>query len=331
MKFFSHEFLWQTWSGRIAFVNLVVFLNMIRSSGSVWMPDPETIIAFGAKDPVLLATGEGWRVLTNIFEHIGFLHFLMNMAALKNVGPQIEEIAGRNWFLLVYLLSGVCGSLISNEFSLSVSAGASGSIMGLLGFGLFVEWQLRRRVTEITGKSPKLGVYFINTVFIVLLGLTIPNIDNAAHIGGLLVGFAVGFVVLCVKPNRLLKLRKRTGAAILVAIILLTAFLFSRAVDDEKIYARYAARAETAESLPEKWYSLTQLSRMRPTDMSVRLKRLQIMIDGGEFDMAVEEVAECVKIGCDQGELNAYFGLLELDGRKQLADRLRDLLPSTQH
>ncbi len=294
------------------------------------MPNPETIIQFGAKDPVLVATGESWRLLANIFEHIGFLHFFMNMAALKSVGPQIEEIAGRNWFLLVYFLSGVFGSLVSNEFNLSLSAGASGAIMGLLGFGLFVEWQIRRRVTELTGQSPKLGVYFFNTIFIVVMGFTIPNIDNAAHIGGLVVGFVVGFVVLCFKPNRLLKLRPQTGRAILASIIAASIILYLRAVDEPKVFARYMDLADEADSPAERWFALVHAVRLRPADTELRVKRLQMMIDDGEFDLAVEEAAECVKQGCNLNALEIYLVKLEGDGRKQIADRIRSVLPVTQ-
>jgi len=161
-------------------INLIVFLLMTLAGGST---DQRILIAFGAKVNSLIQAGEIWRFLTSTFIHIGFMHLIFNLYALWSLGPFIEERFGHWRFLTIYILSGLGGSVASFLFSSALSAGASGAIFGLLGAALY--YSLKRPSLWKSG----LGM---NLVLVILInfgfGLTLPGIDNFAHLGGLFMG-----------------------------------------------------------------------------------------------------------------------------------------------
>jgi len=171
-------------------INLIVFLLMTIAGGST---DHRVLIAFGAKVNSLIQAGEVWRFLTSTFIHIGFMHLAFNLYAFWSLGPFIEERFGRWRFLTIYILSGLGGSIASFFFSSSLSAGASGAIFGLLGALLY--YSIRRPSLWKSG----LGM---NLVLVILInfgfGLTMPGIDNYAHLGGLLTGTITS--ILLTKP-----------------------------------------------------------------------------------------------------------------------------------
>jgi len=161
-------------------INIVVFLLMTLAGGST---NQRVLIAFGAKVNTLIQAGEIWRFLTSAFIHIGFMHLAFNLYALWSLGPFVEERLGHWRFLIIYILSGLGGSIASFFFSSALSAGASGAIFGLLGALLY--YSLRRPSLWKSG----LGM---NLVIVILInfgfGLTQTGIDNFAHLGGLLIG-----------------------------------------------------------------------------------------------------------------------------------------------
>lgn len=171
--------------------NLIVFLLMTLAGGST---DHRVLIAFGAKVNSLILAGEIWRFLTSTFIHIGFMHLIFNLYAFWSLGPFIEERFGHGRFFTIYILSGLGGSIASFFFSSALSAGASGAIFGLLGALLY--YSIRRPSLWKSG----LGM---NLVLVILInfgfGLTMPGIDNFAHLGGLLTGTITS--ILLTKPS----------------------------------------------------------------------------------------------------------------------------------
>ncbi|AET68747.1 putative membrane protein [Desulfosporosinus orientis DSM 765] len=161
-------------------INLVVFFLMTLAGGS---QNREVLIAFGAKVNSLILAGEVWRFFTSMFIHIGYLHLGFNLYALWVLGPFTEKLFGHWRFLVIYLLSGLGGSIASFFFTSGLSAGASGAIFGLLGALLY--YSLKRPWLWKSGLGMNLVlVLVINFGF----GLTQPGIDNFAHLGGLLTG-----------------------------------------------------------------------------------------------------------------------------------------------
>lgn len=168
-------------------VQVFMFLIVESMGGST---DVETLIAFGAKYNPLILAGEWWRLITPIFLHIGLLHLFMNTLALYYLGSMVERIFGRFRFLFIYLIAGIAGSVASFLFSSSLSAGASGAIFGCFGALLYIGVTNPQLFFRTMGMNV-LFLVGINLVF----GFTIPGIDNAGHIGGLVGGFlATGIV-----------------------------------------------------------------------------------------------------------------------------------------
>ena len=165
-------------------INVLVFLSMYMfGNGS---EDAYTLIKFGANHPDLVRMGDYYRLFTSAFLHIGFLHLLFNNYALYVIGVQLESFLGKLKFLIVYLVSAICGSLMSMIFSTGISAGASGAIFGLLGSILYFGYNYRVYLGGVI-KSQIIPLIILNLV----IGFITPGIDNAAHIGGLLGGLGI--------------------------------------------------------------------------------------------------------------------------------------------
>lgn len=153
--------------------------------------DTMTLLLFGANLDVLVESGQVYRLLTCTFLHIGIIHLICNMYSLYVIGKEVETLYGKWKFLIIYALSGICGSILSLAFSPNtVSAGASGAIFGLLGALLYFGYHYRTYLGA-TIKRSILPVIIINLV----IGFLNPAIDNAAHIGGLVAGILISMLV----------------------------------------------------------------------------------------------------------------------------------------
>ena len=135
--------------------------------------------------------GEWWRLLTAPFLHGNIVHFLMNMAALAYLGKRLEVFARWPHLALVFLFSAVVGGGASVSFVKATSVGASGGLMGWLGFLIVFETLHARLVPRPARRRLFAGVLL--TALIGLLGYRF--IDNAAHLGGLLAGMTYAAIV----------------------------------------------------------------------------------------------------------------------------------------
>ena len=148
-------------------------------------------------DPSAIRQGELYRLVTVTLVHGGYLHLFLNLYALWIVGPVLESIWGKRLFLLFYVLTAIGGSTGSFLFSHAASVGASGAIFGLVGV-ILAGTRAHHPVLDrqARGIVPQLGMFvIINLVFGFVTQVGGLNIDNAAHIGGLLTGLWLGFVV----------------------------------------------------------------------------------------------------------------------------------------
>ncbi|WP_157453669.1 rhomboid family intramembrane serine protease [Clostridium sartagoforme] len=143
-----------------------------------------TLIQMGAKVNILINRGEIYRLITSTFLHGGIMHILFNMSALNIIGKEVEYIYGSKKYILIYILSALSGSLFSYLFNPnSVSVGASGAIFGLLGAMLVFGLKEKNKIGKQYVKN------ILETLAInVIIGITISNIDNYAHLGGLIMG-----------------------------------------------------------------------------------------------------------------------------------------------
>ena len=154
--------------------------------------DKESIEAAGLVKPAVWQ-GQWWRLFTCTLMHVNFTHFWMNFLALLQFARIVEQTIQRAYMPTVFLLSAICGSIFSLLlYPNTTSVGASGGLMGLLGFltvSVFVE---RDKY------PPKFLKRLIESIgFVAVLGIVgFALIDNAAHLGGLCGGAFLGWVFL---------------------------------------------------------------------------------------------------------------------------------------
>ena len=150
------------------------------------------LIAFGAKDNDLILQGQYWRFVTPIFLHANLLHVGLNMLNLAVLGVFLERLVGHIRFLLIYVTTGIVSIIASFYFMpQEISVGASGAIFGLVGaYSVFV---LMHRRAFRKGGIPALLWLIIVIAGNLSIGFFVPNVDNYAHLGGLLSGCLLGW------------------------------------------------------------------------------------------------------------------------------------------
>ena len=173
----------------LIFICILVFILMyVLGNGST---DNYTLLVFGANVDTLTKNGDYYRLFTSMFLHIGILHLLCNMYSLYIIGKEVENVFGKVKYLIIYLLSGIAGSVLSLAFNHNtICAGASGAIFGLLGALLYFGYYYRTYL-GVTLTRSIIPVIVLNLI----IGFTSSGIDNAAHIGGLVGGILIAMAV----------------------------------------------------------------------------------------------------------------------------------------
>jgi rhomboid protease GluP len=175
--------------------NVLVFGAAGIAGAGFLVPNPQVLQAWGTNFGPLTTDGQWWRVVSSIFLHFGFFHLALNMWALYVGGRLVERLFGSPSFALLYFTSGIGGSLCSLIWNPAVnSAGASGAIFGV--YGAMLAFFLRKNSSvppSVVRQQRASGITFI--AFNLMNGFSHAGIDNAAHVGGLAVGLAMGFVL----------------------------------------------------------------------------------------------------------------------------------------
>lgn len=141
------------------------------------------LVKYGANYRPYIKNGEWYRLFSCVFVHASILHLLLNMYAFKIIGSQVESYLGKVKYIIVFIISGLIGSLFSALLTNSVSVGASGAIFGVLGSLLYFGYHYRL----ILGNSLMNQILPV-VLFNLIIGLFIPGVDIFAHIGGLVGG-----------------------------------------------------------------------------------------------------------------------------------------------
>ncbi len=171
-------------------INLLVFALMyILGAGST---DNATLVYFGAAFKPFILDGQWFRLITSGFVHIGILHLAFNNYALYLIGPHLENYFGRIKYVIIYFGTILISSLFSLVFldTQTISAGASGAIFGLLGALLYFGYHHRVFLGNMMS-SGIIPLILIN----LFIGFSMPGINNAAHIGGLISGVMLAMAV----------------------------------------------------------------------------------------------------------------------------------------
>lgn len=192
---------WKQWplvSALLVAANLLIFIIGHFGGAEIYLRgvlDAESVVI----------QKEYGRILYAMFLHGDFGHLANNMFILFFLGAMIEKETGHIWFFVLYLVSGVGGNLLSLAQKLltgeaAVSLGASGAVFGLdgalLAMVLFLGW----RISSVT--PARVLLLIVCSLYSGFVGY---HIDNAAHVGGLVVGFAVGVLMCFIKRRRMIK------------------------------------------------------------------------------------------------------------------------------
>jgi len=182
-------------------INVGLFLWQVLTGVNITSPSLVDAIHWGADYAPLTFLEEPTRLFTSMFFHFGLIHLMLNMWALYIFGSVAEQLLGRFYYLGLYILAGLMGSLLSGFIDIqntvqllqtndpklfpTVSAGASGAVMGIGGaLTILSLLPILPKQRFILDKKTLVMVMGIN----LFIGFTMPGINNAAHIGGILTG-----------------------------------------------------------------------------------------------------------------------------------------------
>lgn len=169
----------------IAIMTLIMLFMYLFGKGSL---DVTTLYNFGA----LVKNKEFFRIITSIFIHIGFIHFIFNVYSLYILGKTVENFFSHLKTLIIFLYSGIIGNLLSLVLmnKSTISAGASGAIFGLMGALLYFSHIQRSYMANALRKQIT-PVIIINLI----LSLYITSINFYAHLGGFIGGILISMVL----------------------------------------------------------------------------------------------------------------------------------------
>lgn len=173
-------------------VNVLAFLaDFVLQTMGYGFHGVGPLTLYGAKNNTAILNGQLWRFVTPLFLHGGFLHLGFNSYFLYLVGRRLESRFGTARFFALYILSGMGGVLMSFAFSRYDSIGASSALFGLIGAWIPL---LVRNQDLLANTRGQLWQIIQVIVINLLIGLS-PGIDNWAHVGGLLTGLALGWLI----------------------------------------------------------------------------------------------------------------------------------------
>lgn len=177
-------------------VNVAVFALMVASGVSAVQPTAQDAFNWGANYGPATLHGQWWRLFTSMFVHYGIIHLGMNMYVFYSVGRITEALFGRARLVILYVATGLAGGLLSLWVHPDVvGAGASGAIFGV--YGAFLGFLYVRR--HVIAPQAMKAMTRSATTFLginLIYGFMSGRIDLAAHIGGLLCGVLLGYVLV---------------------------------------------------------------------------------------------------------------------------------------
>jgi rhomboid protease GluP len=182
---------------------LVIDPRAIRTGGmSILAPSSWSVFIFGASGALpVFGYGRWWTVLSAAWLHGGVLHILFNLLWIRQLAPAVSELFGSSRMIIIYTVASITGFLLSSSAALyfsnpnqHITLGASASIFGLL--GALVVYGRRGGSSHIGGQA------MTYAVILFVFGFIMPGIDNFAHLGGFLGGYAMARWMDPLQPER---------------------------------------------------------------------------------------------------------------------------------
>jgi membrane associated rhomboid family serine protease len=263
-------------------LNVLVYVAMGLSGVSWTEPSTQDAIRWGADFGPITLSSEPWRLFTSTFVHFGAIHIVLNMWCLWGLGALLEPLMGRKKFAVMYCSCGLAASIISVAWDpWRVSAGASGAIFGAAG-ALVSYLALKKTSLDQTFVRKNLKSLAIFILYNLARGAG-GQIDNSAHIGGLLAGLVLGAIIA---PDH----RKRPAGD--PATQGATA---PQAFDDGSSHESAASRAAWSVALGAILLSIVGVIALRKTDVSaVDYGKAVELTRSGHLDEGAEQMQQAV-------------------------------------
>ena len=289
-------------------LNILVYLVMAFQGHSFLTFDSELLLRWGANSGALTSGGQWWRLFTSTFEHGGLLHIALNMWCLYSLGWLAELLFGRSRFTLMYLMCGIGGSLGSICWrGNGLSVGASGAIFGIAGallpaMMLHGNPQLR---AALKGHLTSIGLFvFYNLAF----GAAVSGIDNAAHVGGLITGLALGFAFPTGMDRYQRRGRTRVAAGMLVMLLAFgAAGMYAQRHNQGYVESEYASDAYERGDVNSAIGHAQRAASMKPDDAHTQFMLGTLLLDQHRNAEAVAPFTSTTRLRPDFGP--AYVNL----------------------
>jgi rhomboid protease GluP len=314
-------------------INVAVFIAMALAVHNVpvfgdaaWQ---ELSVRLGANYGPYTVGGQWWRLLASVFIHGGLLHIAFNMWCLWNLGRLAESVYGHWTFALVYLITGLSASLMSAgwHFPIPVSSvGASGAIFGIAG-ALIASFYLGEFSMPRAAMSGMLRSVVTFVAYNLFFGAVMAGTDNAAHVGGVLMGLLLGALIAKVAPAQDDFLRRI--AVLLVGVLVViggAAFLqHSRAymLHGQNVVG-LVGQGKTDEGIAE----LQESVRLQPNFAPAHAALARAYIAKHDFENAAVEMERVIALNPRSEDAYYRLGLiyLELKQPAKAQDTFRQLL-----
>ena len=317
-------------------VNAMLLGVMVATGVSPFSPQTQDLWKWGADFGPLTINGQWWRILTNVFVHVGLWHLAVNMWALWNLGMLAERIFGRYLYLYIYLFCGLCGSLASLAWHPWItSAGASGAIFGLAG-ALIVTFKWGKLPIPPEVIRPILRTLVIFTVINIGFGVAVQFVDNSAHLGG----FGGGMLVAAIVIQPIFRGRENHGRRMLAGLVLiglLAAGAFG--VERKNAWVMHVERGQEAlkaHHVDQAIAEWKQAVAARPNDATVHTLLGRAYLEANQNDAALAEFQRATQL--DPQSETAWWGVALADhalGREADAEaamqKAQQLKSSQQH
>ena len=289
-------------------INVTIFIVMVVSSGSIASFSGQTLIRWGANYGPLTLSGDYWRLLTAAFVHANPFHILVNCWGLWSLGQLCERLFGKWQTLLIYVLTGVGGSLLSIAYDNNrLSVGASGALFGIVG-ALIVGLKFGDLALSAGQRRSMLSSLISVVVLNFMLG-TFGGIDNMCHLGGFVTGLLVGLPLgAFARKHQLLQL----GTFVVTAAVL--------AVAGQELVQNHGTEAPKQAALLA-WshkdfgravHHLERYAASRPDDDVALVMLGEAYVNNHELEKAVNAFERALKI--NPNSMEARQDLEELRG-----------------
>lgn len=166
--------------------------TLLRPSGifNFLGPSAPSLLRLGATGSHIISFETWWTLITAIYLHGGLLHIFFNLYWLRQLGPPLEEFFGVARTFIIFTVAGILGYVVSNFFGIPFTIGASGSNFGLL--GALIYYGRRRGGAFGAAIYREVGQW---AIVLFAMGFLFPGINNWAHAGGFVGGYAAAALV----------------------------------------------------------------------------------------------------------------------------------------